>query len=223
MHIRVSENVLMIGGGNLSTPGDCNVYLIMSKEIILIDTGLGRNTERITDNITEAGIEPSDIRYIVLTYSHIDHTGGAKFFRERFNPSIIAHIGDSEAIEEGDSTLTAANWYNMKASPVKLDRILNGDSGILTEAEPDLLWYHIPGHTPGSVALLYKESGRKILFGQDVHGPLSGEFGSDREKYRESLRKPIEIEADILCEGHYGIIKGQKVVKEFIRRFIEEN
>ena len=60
----------------------------------------------------------------------------------------------------------------------------------------------------------------KILFGQDVHGPLDPSLLSDRDDYRNSLNFMLDLDADILCEGHFGIYRGKDTVKEFIGSFL---
>jgi glyoxylase-like metal-dependent hydrolase (beta-lactamase superfamily II) len=79
---------------------------------------------------------------------------------------------------------------------------------------------HTPGHTPGSVVYLVESDGMRVLFGQDVHGPLHDDFASDRRAYQKSLLKMVELEADILCEGHFGVFQGADRVKEFILSFL---
>ena len=59
-----------------------------------------------------------------------------------------------------------------------------------------------------------------MLFGQDVHGPIEPAIKSDRQAYRKSLALLLTLDADILCEGHYGIIEGKDDVKNFIRSFL---
>lgn len=60
----------------------------------------------------------------------------------------------------------------------------------------------------------------RVLFAQDVHGPLHPMLLSSREDYLHSLEHLISLEADILCEGHFGIYKGKERVKEFIESFL---
>jgi hypothetical protein len=53
-----------------------------------------------------------------------------------------------------------------------------------------------------------------------VAGPLHPSLLSNREDYRRSLQLLLELEADILCEGHYGVFRGKKEVAAFIRKFL---
>ncbi len=221
MFKKIFENIYMVGGPEYSDTGDCCVYLLQSNVSILIDSGLGKKTYKILDNICEAGIVPSEIKYLILTHCHIDHIGGAKKIKEETGATIIAHEYDAEAIIRGDSSLTAANWYNIETNGIEIDTILKGNYGQIN-TEPIIEWYHIPGHTPGSIAIMLRYKDKKILFGQDIHGPLSGEFRSNRNDYIKSLQSLIALDVDILCEGHYGIINGRERVKKFIQQFIGE-
>jgi hypothetical protein len=78
------------------------------------------------------------------------------------------------------------------------------------------------GYTSPQDAAVYLvvSDGLRVLFGQDVHGPLHDDCASDPDAYRQSLVRMAESGEDILCEGHYGIIRGAGEVNAFIRSFI---
>jgi len=61
---------------------------------------------------------------------------------------------------------------------------------------------------------------QKVLFGQDVHGPLHPSLLSDPTAYQTSLKKLLAFDADILCEGHFGVYRGKETVRKFIRSFL---
>ena len=67
------------------------------------------------------------------------------------------------------------------------------------------------------MVVYYTDSeGKKILFGQDIHGPFMPEFNSNIEDWRASMKEVLALRADILCEGHFGVFKGKDAVKQFI-------
>jgi len=80
--------------------------------------------------------------------------------------------------------------------------------------------FHTPGHSPGSVVYLVESREKRILFGQDVHGPLDPSLLSNREDYIRSLKFLLSLKIDILCEGHFGIFKGPKDIQAYIRSFL---
>ena len=65
-----------------------------------------------------------------------------------------------------------------------------------------------------------ESDGINILFAQDVHGPLHPDLLPDAADYRRSLKLLLTLEADVLCEGHYGIYRGKPAVAAFIRQFL---
>ena len=79
---------------------------------------------------------------------------------------------------------------------------------------------HIPGHSPGSVAYVAQSQGLKVVFAQDVHGPLDPTLLSDADDYLASLQKLLDLDADILCEGHYGVFTDKEEAKRFIHSFM---
>ena len=85
-----------------------------------------------------------------------------------------------------------------------------------------LVCMHIPGHTPGSICVYTDIKKTRVLFGQDVHGPLFDAFGSNAEDFVESLNRMVALNADILCEGHFGIYQPATEVKKYIKGYAQE-
>lgn len=59
-----------------------------------------------------------------------------------------------------------------------------------------------------------------MLFGQDLHGPYETVFGGDVCQAIVSLRKLLQLNADILCEGHYGICQPATEVSQYIKDYL---
>jgi metallo-beta-lactamase class B len=218
---RICESVYLVGGGDLSDPRDCMCYLVDLGELVLIDCGAGPGWGRIRDNIAAAGFEPEKIDTLVLTHCHVDHIGAANQVKALSNCKIVVHEDDLEAIETGDPGRTAANWYGMQLDRVDIDDedIVEGASTNMAFSNGEIALIHTPGHTPGSmVAVVETPDNKRVLFGQDIHGPFDPAFGSDTEAWRKSMGNLVALDADILCEGHYGIYEGGAV-----REFIEEH
>ncbi|MEW6034694.1 MAG: Zn-dependent hydrolase, partial [Chloroflexota bacterium] len=73
----------------------------------------------------------------------------------------------------------------------------------------------------GSIAALL-DVGKKVLFGQDIHGPYYPQWGSDPDRALASLRKLSSLQADILCEGHFGTYEPATAVKDYIESYVRE-
>lgn len=221
--MEITGEIYQVGGARLTSPEDAAIYLINFRgHAALVDSGCGGSTERLLANIRSHGVEPRQIEFIFLTHCHFDHTGGAAELRELLSCRIVAHEKDAGFLEEGDDEVTAASWYGTSLEPFSPDIILSGPRSEIELGSRLIHAVHIPGHSPGSVAYYTRSEGLRVLFGQDVHGPIHRSLLSDREQYLASLELLLTLEADILCEGHYGIIRGKKETADFIRRFLLE-
>jgi glyoxylase-like metal-dependent hydrolase (beta-lactamase superfamily II) len=190
--------------------------------LVLIDCGM---SIELIKKISKLGLNARDIKHCVITHFHIDHTA-ACFDLKNINQQIkfYAHELDADAIEEkGHDDKTAASWYGVDFKPVKLERRLKGDLEIIQLGNLDFHCVHTPGHTPGSISVLIEVGNKKILFGQDIHGPFYRSFGSNLVDYQKSMQKLLNLNPDILCEGHFGIIQPAKEVERFIKRHMNMN
>jgi glyoxylase-like metal-dependent hydrolase (beta-lactamase superfamily II) len=219
--MEITREIFEVGGGHLTSPEDAAIYLIkFGEESALVDAGCGGAMDRLFANIKKCGTDPQRIKYLLITHCHYDHTGGAAELKRCIGLDIVAHELDAPFLEAGDNRVTAANWYGAKLEPFRVDRKLagSGDDILLGGRKIEVL--HAPGHSPGSVVYLAESDGLKVMFAQDVHGPIEPSFLSNRKDYDKSLRMLLEIGADILCEGHYGVYRGKAEVARFIRQFI---
>ncbi len=216
-HDRIAEGVFLVGGSGLSDGADCLVYALDLGELVLIDCGAGRSWPRIRANIHSAGLDPDGLHTLILTHAHVDHIGSAARVKQETGCRIVAHANDAPAIESGDPEFTVAHLYGVDLQGVKPDLLMKGAEETLEFDRGGLKLLHTPGHTPGSIAAVHQAGGDRILFGQDIHGPFSPAFGSDIQAWKQSMQKLLDLHADILCEGHYGVFRPASEVKRFIQ------
>lgn len=222
MVYNICPHVYQAGGGNLSRSEDCCVYFIESiGEGAIIDCGAGISADKILDNISSSGFALDMIRYIVVTHGHIDHVGGLYRMKELLKAKVVAHEQELPAVEVGLPNLTAAAMYGVKYIPVDVDVVLKGDEAIQIGGLR-LYCPHTPGHTAGGISPYVDIEGQRILFGQDIHGPFSQTWGSNMKDWRTSMHKLLDLNADILCEGHFGVISPASEVKKYIESYLRQ-
>jgi glyoxylase-like metal-dependent hydrolase (beta-lactamase superfamily II) len=220
-HVQVTSEIHQVGGGDLTQGEDAAVYLLnFDGHAAFVDAGCGHAIDHLIRNIESCGVIPSDIQWILITHCHFDHTGGVKALKDALGCKVIAHALDAPFLETGDNRVTAATWYGSTIEPFTVDRKLSAAREDIQIGDRIVLALHTPGHSPGSVVYVTESDGLKVLFGQDVHGPLHPSLLSNRTDYLLSLELMISLDADILCEGHYGVIKGKNKVREFIHSFM---
>jgi glyoxylase-like metal-dependent hydrolase (beta-lactamase superfamily II) len=219
--MKITHEISQVGGSGLTSMEDAAIYLIhYGGHAALVDAGCGRVQERLFKNIRDCGIDLEQIEYLLITHCHFDHTGGIKGIKERTDCKLAAHELEAPYLEQGDDVVTAAKWYGSSLEPMAIDIKLKGDGAEIDLGGREIRAMHTPGHSPGSVIYTTESEGLKILFGQDVHGPLDPSLLSNREDYVKSLNLLLSLEADILCEGHFGIFRGKEEVENFIRSFL---
>ena len=101
--------------------------------LILVDASNSSDGQELLDALAQAGHEPADVGYILLTHGHPDHTAALDVFPDA---TVYAHANDTN--------LVGAD---------RLDEAL-ADGDALTIGTRDVRVFHVPGHTAGSVAYL---------------------------------------------------------------------
>ncbi len=219
--MKITHEIYQVGGSGLTSMEDAAIYLIhFGGHAALVDAGCGRVQERLFKNIRDCGIDLEQIEYLLITHCHFDHTGGIKGIKERTDCKVAAHELEAPYLEQGDDMVSAAKWYGSSLEPMAIDIKLKGDGAEIDLGGRKIRAIHTPGHSPGSVIYTTESEGLNILFGQDVHGPLDPSLLSNTEDYVKSLNLLLSLEADILCEGHFGIFRGKEEVANFIRSFL---
>ena len=115
--------------------------------------------------------------------------------------------------------MTAAAWYGARMAPLAVDVRVGGKEQRFAVGTLEVTLRHAPGHSPGSAVLTVRSDGKLVLFGQDVHGPLDDALRSVRADYERSLELLLSLDADILCEGHFGVLEGKEQVRDFIESY----
>ncbi|MCD6586117.1 MAG: MBL fold metallo-hydrolase [Desulfobacteraceae bacterium] len=221
MKLKITSEIFQVGGAGYTAPEDAASYLIcFNGKSALVDAGCGNRLDRLYANISGCNVDPATIDYLLITHCHYDHTGGAANVRKDLACKTIAHKLDAQYLEKGDNTVTAASWYGSSIKPFTVDQKISGKQADILLGDKIITAIHTPGHSPGSLVFLTESDGKKVLFGQDVHGPLDSDLKSDRKDYIASLKKMISLDVDILCEGHFGIYTGKKKIRKFIQSFV---
>jgi glyoxylase-like metal-dependent hydrolase (beta-lactamase superfamily II) len=218
---RIKSNLWQVGGRGLTDPSDAAVYLVrFGDKAALIDAGTGRDHPQLVKNIAECLKPNVQIEHLLLTHCHFDHVGGARAIRDQYGCRIVAHELDAIYLESGDNRVTGAARHAARLEPFTVDIRLQGRESTLSIGSGTMTAIHCPGHSPGSLVYTTNIDGQLILFGQDAQGPIRSEFLSDEKQYLDSLARLLNLEADLLLEGHFGVIETKQEVRAFIENCI---
>lgn len=180
-----------------NSPYDANAYLVDGT--ILIDVGMDGNS-MISE--LKKNIQLSELKTIILTHCHYDHSGGAGELALATGARIAIHKDDGVLLQ--DSTATASKLFGKKTPDIKPDILLKGG-----ERFGSLEVIHTPGHTPGGICLY--DAATKTLFSGDTvfeDGSFGRTdlYGGDQVKLIESIRKLTLLDVRTMYPGHGDIV-----------------
>ena len=113
-----------------------------SDGLILIDTLYSEFTDHILRSMRELGLNPRDIKYVIVTHGHFDHVAGAKPVQTISGARVGMADADWTLLEQ-DAKAKRLNFELPRRDLV----IRDGDK--LTLGDTTLKFYITPGHTPG--------------------------------------------------------------------------
>ncbi|MBR1226021.1 MULTISPECIES: subclass B3 metallo-beta-lactamase [unclassified Bradyrhizobium] len=139
---KIIGNVYYVGTHGLAS------YLITTPQgHILVDTVMPEATSQIKGNIEKLGFKVTDIKYLLNTHAHIDHTGGLAEMKAASGAQLVAGEADKPLLEGGYYP-GAREETLLNFPPVKVDRTMReGDT--ITLGDVKITARETPGHSPG--------------------------------------------------------------------------
>ncbi len=205
---------------------NCNTFIfgdvLSNHKHILIDPGhivtpflREPAYEMLNREIIKDGLDIKDIGLIVLTHAHPDHIEGAWKFRDVSQAKIAIHKDDAAAVRM------------FGAKPVDFN-LEEGDLKAGNLVQTDLKVYHVPGHSPGHIALYWPEK-KALAVGDVVFFRNTGRVdlpGGNPALLKKSIDQLSNLDAEyLLCGhpyGHPGVLKGKQAIQDNFD-FLKEN
>ncbi len=174
-----------------------------SDGLVIIDTNFAWATQpEIVDGLTTLGLDPRDIKYVIISHAHGDHDQGAAELQKRFGAKVVMGAADWDATLQRPATA---------AGGVPTRDISVGPEGLkLTVGDTTIDIVSTPGHTPGTLSYVFPvtDQGRTVMVAYSG-GTLTGAFGTDAarwDQYIDSQRRIAKAAADagatVLLSNH---------------------
>jgi metallo-beta-lactamase class B len=161
--------------------------------LIIIDTNFAWATEpEIIDGLTTLGLDPRQVKYVVLSHAHGDHDQGVAELQKRFGAKVVMGGADWEATLQRPATA---------AGGVPTRDVAVGPAGMkLTLGDTTIDIIATPGHTPGTLSYVFPvtDQGRTLVVAYSG-GTLTGAFGTNGarwDEYIDSQRRLAKAAAD---------------------------
>jgi len=147
--VKVFDNLYYVGEQEYSAWA-----LVTSQGIIVIDAIWAHSVEdEIVNGLRTLGFDPANIKYAIVSHAHIDHIGGAKYLQEKFGTRIVMSAADWDFAE-------TTTRLPQEIKPRRDMVVGNGEKITLGDTTVEI--YLTPGHTPGTVSVIFpvKDGGR---------------------------------------------------------------
>ena len=136
--VRVFDNLYFLGQTQFS------VWAVRTSEgIILIDAIFDYSVEaEVIEGLRTLGIDPAEIRYVIISHAHGDHSGGAGILQQRYGARVVMSEVDWALYERGNDE-------------VKATRDIVATDGMEVRLGDTTLRVHLtPGHTLGTMSTI---------------------------------------------------------------------
>jgi glyoxylase-like metal-dependent hydrolase (beta-lactamase superfamily II) len=218
---------------------------------VLIDAGVAGSAGSIRRAAEERFGKAARPAAIIMTHGHFDHAGGLETLAQEWDVPVFAHeleqpyLNGSASYPPADPSVGGGMMALLSPlyprSPYNVARWLKplpADGGI--PHMPGWKWIHVPGHTPGQVAL-WREGDRILLPADafittrqesayavvaqkpEMHGPPMY-FTQDWDAARKSVERLAALEPELVITGHGPAMQGPEMrsaLKELARNFDE--
>jgi len=219
-------------------------YVVRGEDVLIVGGGMSHGTPALEHQLDGMALDPSRVKYAVVTHSHFDHCGAIPFLRKRFpRLQVLGTTACAEALAKPKVAAYNAKMNDVAAEQAQvLDRCLHlcdCPSALAidrTVSEGETLdlgrgvaveFHEVPGHSKCCVATYVPSC--KALFPTDTspqpvasHCDLSFPSAQyDFALYVASLRRLMEFDVDILGMDHYGVLLHEQA-REHLRLGLEK-
>ena len=159
--------------------GPVNAFILDQGELTLIDTGVPKSEDKIVAAIESIGKKPTDLKHIIVTHCHPDHSGSLAALKRMTGATAYMHRDDAVMVRKGEGKrpMKAApglmrkifftafvSFSSGKIEPSVVDREI--DDGTELPIAGGLKAIHAPGHCAGQLAFVWPR--RRLLIAADA-------------------------------------------------------
>jgi glyoxylase-like metal-dependent hydrolase (beta-lactamase superfamily II) len=206
--------------------GTVNSYLVVEDgEVTIIDAGLPAYRRLLVAELADLGLSLDSVQALVLTHGDTDHIGFASWLCHEKGIPARVHTADVERARKNETkpssgwgpvkvgALAGFLWYSARHGGLRIPPVTEvatfADGEVLdVPGKPRIM--HVPGHTPGSVAVHVPSvdalflgdamTTRNVLTGAE--GPKPAPFTLDPDQARESIESIEAVDATWVLPGH---------------------
>jgi len=171
---------------------------------ILLDTTIQKTAPFVRDSIEELGFQLRDVKIIIGTHSHADHTGATAYFKELTGAQVLWSAPDATVMADGGRSDFREDGSE-QFKPIKPDRTIR-DGEEVRLGGVTLVAHLTPGHTKGCTTwtTVVEDSGKKynavFMCGVDAVGRVPLLHNAKYPNIAEDFAKSFTVLKSLPCE-----------------------
>ena len=209
-----------------------NAHLVVKDgAAFLFDSGYEKNALALEADIRAAGVDPRQLKAIIISHGHADHSGAGLYFHQQFGVPVIIGEGDQGMYTSGKNeplcptgligNLRHRGDESATYSPSAPDTIVNDTLDLETLTGIPGRVIRLPGHTGGSLIITL---GDVALVGDLLRGSIVGSgaethfYQCDLELNKRNVARVLEElapSAQLFFVGHFGPVSRDAVSEHF--------
>jgi metallo-beta-lactamase class B len=204
--IKLFDNLTFIGFNSVGA-----WVVPTSQGIILFDTlnSTDDAMKVIEPEMMKAGLDPAQIKYIVVGHGHADHFGGANYLQMKYHAKVLAAMPDWAAIERG------GRGANVPGTKVDMD-VMDGQK--LTLGDTTVTLIRLPGHTPGTIGMIvpakFKGQTHNVMIMSGTQMPEQESLDAFKHVFNDEAKK---MNVESFLGSHPDILLNMQPIMESIR------
>lgn len=203
--------------GNTWYVGTCGLSALLVKSDgghVLVDGGTPEAGPLILENLRKLGVEPADVKAIVLSHAHFDHAGGLAALQDATGAPVFALAPAVATLGRGHSDRGDPQFEALDPFPPVADVRLVPEDGVLRAGDVELRVVPTPGHTPGGTSWTWRtcdgDDCRQLVYADSLTAISDDVFLYGDEAahpgylaaFRDSIARVAALDCDVLVTPH---------------------
>ncbi len=248
--IQLTERIYIIDGFDLGLSERTGTYVINEEQLTLVDTGPSPSVPYVKKGLAALGFALEDVKYIIVTHVHLDHSGGAGLLLQDCpNAKVVVHPKGARHLSDPSRLIAGAKMvygkqFNQLFDPIVAipkDRLLvltEGDQ-LTIGANCTLDFWDTPGHAKhhfsiydpvsnglfagDTVGIRYEQLAKE---GIDLYLPSTSPNQFDPQAMQRAIERMLTAKLNAIYYGHFSKTDQPELalhqVEQWLNVFVEE-